>query len=264
MSKTTLKTLLAMKKNSEKISCLTCYDASFAQRLNTAGIDLLLVGDSLGMVLQGHESTLPVMMEQMVYHTACVSAGNDHAMIMVDMPFMSYYSTTLAMKNAAQLMQAGAHIVKLEGGRWLAPTIQQLTQQGIPVCAHLGLTPQAINTLGKYQLQGKEPKQAKQIIDDACHLTISGANMILLECVPQSVGKAVSKAVDVPVIGIGAGPSTDAQVLVLHDMLGITPGRKARFVKNFLAGNDCIENAIKAYVQAVKNGTFPAPEHCFN
>ncbi len=253
-----------MKQRSEKISCLTCYDASFARCLNTAGIDILLVGDSLGMVLQGHESTLPVSMDQMVYHTTCVSAGNDQAMIMVDMPFMSYPRVTLAMDNAAYLMRAGAHMLKLEGGRWLAPTISQLHQQGMPVCAHLGLTPQAINTLGGYRVQGKNPQQAAQIIDDACHLTAAGASMILLECVPQTIGKAVSKAVDVPVIGIGAGPDTDAQVLVLYDMLGLTPGHKTRFIKNFLAGRNNIEDAIKAYVKAVKAGTFPASEHCFN
>ena len=264
MSKTTLHSLTCLKKAGEKATCITSYDASFTQRANQAGVDIILVGDSLGMVLQGHDSTLPVTMEQMVYHTRCVEAGNSEALIMTDMPFMSYRTIEQAMTNATDLMQAGAQIVKLEGGLWLKPTIQKLFEQGIPVCAHLGLTPQAVNKLGGYRVQGKSPEQAAGLLQEAIELEAAGASMILLECVPSSLGKAITQAVAVPVIGIGAGADTDAQVLVIYDMLGITPGKPARFVKNFLQQEGDILSALEAYVSEVKAGLFPAPEHCFS
>ena len=264
MSKTTLHSLMCLKKAGEKATCITSYDASFTQRVNQAGIDIILVGDSLGMVLQGHDSTLPVTMEHMVYHTQCVEAGNSESLIMADMPFMSYRTIEQAMTNAADLMQAGAQIVKLEGGLWHKDTVQKLFEQGIPVCAHLGLTPQAVHKLGGYRVQGKTPEHAANLLNEAVELEAAGASMILLECVPSSLGKAITQAVSVPVIGIGAGPDTDAQVLVIYDILGITSGKPARFVKNYLHQEGDILKALEAYVAEVKAGVFPAPEHCFS
>lgn len=264
MPKTTLHSLTGLKQAGQKATCITSYDASFTARVNQAGIDVILVGDSLGMVLQGHSSTLPVTMEQMVYHTKCVAAGNSDSLIMADMPFMSYRTIEQAMTNATALMQAGAQIVKLEGGLWLKDTTHKLYQQGIPVCAHLGLTPQAVNKLGGYRVQGKTPEQAASLLNEAVELEAAGASMILLECVPSSLGKAITQALGVPVIGIGAGPDTDAQVLVIYDMLGITPGKPARFVKNFLQQEGDLLAALEAYVAEVKSGAFPAPQHCFS
>ncbi|MDC9719451.1 MAG: 3-methyl-2-oxobutanoate hydroxymethyltransferase [Gammaproteobacteria bacterium] len=264
MPKTTLHSLTRLKQEGTKATCVTSYDASFTQRINQAGIDIILVGDSLGMVLQGHDSTLPVSMEQMVYHTRCVQAGNNTALIMADMPFMSYRTVEQAMTNATDLMQAGAQIVKLEGGLWLKDTVNKLLEQGIPVCAHLGLTPQAVNKLGGYRVQGKTPEQAASLLNEAVELEAAGASMILLECVPTHLGKAITAAVSVPVIGIGAGPDTDAQVLVLYDLLGITPSKPARFVKDYLLQEGTVLSALEAYVTEVKNHQFPAPEHCFN
>ena len=263
MAQTTLHTLASMKQQGEKITCLTAYDATFTHWLNAAGIDMILVGDSLGMVLQGLDSTLPVDIEDMVYHTHCVKAGNQSSLIMADMPFMTYRTIEQAMTNATALMQAGAQIVKLEGGIWLKDTVAKLYEQGIPVCAHLGLTPQAINKLGGYRVQGRTPEQAQNMLDEAVALEAAGASMILLECVPSSVGKAITEAVSVPVVGIGAGPDTDAQVLVLHDMLGLSPAKQTRFVKNFMTQENTIQDALAAYVREVKDQTFPAPEHCF-
>jgi len=263
MAQKTLHTISTMKQKGEKISMLTSYDSTFTHRINEAGVDMILVGDSLGMVLQGLHSTLPVSINDMVYHTRCVKAGNKDCLLMSDMPFMTYRTPEEAMTNAAALMQAGAQIVKLEGGMWLQETVAKLYEQGIPVCAHLGLTPQAINKLGGYRVQGRTPEEAQNMIDEAVALEAAGASMILLECVPTSVGKAVTEAVNVPVIGIGAGPDTDAQVLVLHDILGITPGKQIRFVKNFMAQEDDIQSALAAYAREVKDQTFPAPEHCF-
>jgi 3-methyl-2-oxobutanoate hydroxymethyltransferase len=199
----------------------------------------------------------------MVYHTRCVKAGNKDCLLMSDMPFMTYRTPEEAMTNAAALMQAGAQIVKLEGGMWLQETVAKLYEQGIPVCAHLGLTPQAINKLGGYRVQGRTPEEAQNMIDEAVALEAAGASMILLECVPTSVGKAVTEAVSVPVIGIGAGPDTDAQVLVLHDILGITPGKQIRFVKNYMAQEEDIQSALAAFAREVQDQSFPAPEHCF-
>lgn len=263
MTQVTLQTLSAYKKTGEKFAVLTAYDASFAQLISEAGVEMLLVGDSLGMVLQGHETTLPVTVEQMVYHTQLVARGNQNAMVMADMPFMSYSSVETAMSNAALLMQAGANILKLEGGRWLVPTVAALAERGVPVCAHLGLTPQTVNQLGGYRVQGRDEQSAQQMIDDACALVEAGASVLLLECVPTHVAAALTRAVDVPVIGIGAGPDTDAQVLVLHDILNVTPGRKARFVKNYLAGANDIQGAVSQFVAEVKQGQYPGPEHSF-
>ncbi|WP_404367841.1 3-methyl-2-oxobutanoate hydroxymethyltransferase [Marinobacter sp.] len=259
----TINTLRDFKKNGEAFSALTAYDAAFSHVVSEAGVDVILVGDSLGMVLQGHDSTLPVTMEQMCYHVRSVARGNQGALIMADMPFMSYATLPTALENAAELMRSGAHMVKLEGTDWMAETISALSERGIPVCAHLGLTPQFVNKLGGYRIQGREEKQAEQMIDHACQLEAAGADVILLECVPAPLAARITQAVRAPVIGIGAGADTDGQVLVLHDMLGITPGRRPRFVKNFLAEADSVQDAIAAYVEAVKKRTFPSEEHTF-
>lgn len=263
MSQITLNTLTSLKRNGEKFAVLTAYDATFAHLLSAAGVEMILVGDSLGMVLQGQGSTLPVTVEDMVYHTRSVAAGNQGAMIMADLPFMSYATVDTCLHNAAQLMQAGAQIVKLEGGSWLAESTRLLAERGIPVCAHLGLTPQAVNKLGGYRVQGKDRAAALQMIEDARCLEEAGASMLLLECVPAVLAEEITRNADIPVIGIGAGVHTDAQVLVLHDMLGITPGRKPRFTRNFMDGSSSIEEAIRRYVNEVKAATFPAAEHSF-
>ncbi|WP_027858323.1 3-methyl-2-oxobutanoate hydroxymethyltransferase [Marinobacterium jannaschii] len=263
MKNITLHHLSALKRQGEKFAVLTAYDACLANRCSDAGVEVLLVGDSLGMVLQGNDSTLPVTVEEMVYHTRAVARGANGAMVMADMPFMSYATLDVAMDNAARLMQAGAHILKLEGGAWLAETITLLAERGIPVCAHLGLTPQAVNKLGGYRIQGRDDESARQILQDAKALQDAGASMLLLECVPAKLAAQLTAAVDIPVVGIGAGSQTDAQVLVIHDMLGISSGRQPRFVKNFMAGAGSIQEAISAYAGAVKDGSFPAAEHEF-
>lgn len=263
MSNITLHTLSSMKKAGEKFAVLTAYDACFSHVVSSAGTEVILVGDSLGMVLQGNDSTLPVTVEEMAYHTQAVAKGNQGSLIMADLPFMSYSTPELAMDNSAALMQAGANMVKLEGGAWLAETVSMLAERGIPVCVHLGLTPQTVNKLGGYRVQGRDKETAQQMINDAVMLQDAGASVILLECVPSILAKEITLALDVPVIGIGAGPDTDAQVLVLHDMLGVTPGRSPKFVKNFMADANSIEEAISQYVTDVKSGTFPASEHEF-
>jgi 3-methyl-2-oxobutanoate hydroxymethyltransferase len=259
----TINTLRERKQNGETFSVLTAYDAAFSQVVSEAGVDMMLVGDSLGMVLQGHDSTLPVTLDDMCYHTRSVAAGNRGALLMADMPFMSYGTPADAMASAAALMRAGAHMVKLEGTDWMADTIRALSERGVPVCAHLGLTPQFVNKFGGYKVQGRDEAQAQLMIQHAQLLESAGADVILLECVPSSVADRITRAVNAPVIGIGAGAATDGQVLVLHDMLGIPPGRKARFVKNFMAEADSIPAAIEAYVSAVRARTFPAEEHSF-
>ncbi len=263
MSNINLHTLTARKQAGEKFAVLTAYDACFAHLVSEAGNEMILVGDSLGMVLQGHDSTLPVSVEEMAYHTASVARGNKGSMIMTDLPFMSYATPEQAMDSAAALMAAGGQIVKIEGGAWLAETVSLLAERGIPVCAHMGLTPQAVNKLGGYRVQGRDRDSAKQMIEDAVLLEESGASMLLLECVPSLLAREITQAVDIPVIGIGAGPDTDAQVLVMHDMLGLTPGRPPKFVKNFMADADSVQDAFKAYGDAVRAGTFPGPEHGF-
>jgi len=265
MPDVTLTTLQSLKQNGEKIAMLTCYDATYAHAACQAGVDVLLVGDSLGMVLQGHDSTLPVSVEDMAYHTACVKRGNQGALIVTDLPFMAYATTEQALHNSARLMQAGAHMVKLEGAGWLAEPIRLLAERGVPVCAHLGLTPQAVNILGGYKVQGRQEAQARQMRADAMALEQAGAAMLLLECVPSELAAEITQAVKIPVIGIGAGSATDGQVLVQHDMLGLSlSGRAPKFVRNFMEGQSSIQGAFSAYVQAVKDGSFPAAEHGFS
>ena len=262
MKTTTASSLTAMKANGEKFAVITAYDFTFSKLIENAEIEVILVGDSLGNVIQGRDSTIPVTVDEMAYHTEAVKRGNNRALLITDMPFMSYASELQALENAATLMQAGAQMVKLEGGEWLADTVQLLTERGIPVCGHVGLTPQSVHKPGGYKVQGKEEEAAAQMIADAKALESAGAELIVVECVPSSLGRELSEVLDIPVIGIGAGPDTDAQVLVLHDMLGISQ-RLPRFSKNFLDDNSTIEEAITAYGNAVRSGTFPTSEHSF-
>ncbi len=260
----TTQSLKALKEAGEKFSCLTAYDATFAALADAAGIEVLLIGDSLGMVLQGHRSTLPVSMEDMIYHTTCVSRGQRQSLIMADMPFNAINSVEQALQNAGRLMSAGAHIVKLEGDAWLAEMIEQMSHRGIPVCAHLGLTPQSVNKLGGFKVQGKQADKANRMIEAAKTLSAAGADLLLLECVPVSLAEIITREVNIPVIGIGAGNVTDGQVLVMHDLLGLNTGYTPKFVKNFLAEADSIQDAFVRYHQAVKSATFPGPEHTFS
>jgi 3-methyl-2-oxobutanoate hydroxymethyltransferase len=259
----TIPTLNALRAAGEKITMLTCYDASFATLMDNSGVEILLIGDSLGMVCNGHTSTLPVTVQEVAYHTAAVARGTKSAMIMADMPFGSYGSPQQAFDNAVKLMQAGAHMVKIEGGAWVADTVRFLVDRSVPVCAHLGLTPQSVHALGGYKVQGKTLESADLLKTDALKLQAAGASIVLLEAIPAALGKEVTDLLAVPTIGIGAGPDCTGQVLVMHDMLGVFPGRKARFVKNFMEGQTSIGAAIGAYVAAVKSGSFPAIEHCF-
>ncbi len=259
----TVPSLGALKKQAEKIAMLTCYDASFASLMNRSGVDVLLIGDSLGMVCQGHQSTLPVTLADMVYHTASVARGNQRCLIIADMPFGSFATPESAMQNAVQLIQAGAQMVKLEGGTWLAPTIQFLTERAIPVCAHIGLTPQSVHQMGGYKVQGKTAGAADGLKQDAKAVEAAGASLLVLEAIPKDLAREVTELLSIPTIGIGAGPDCSGQVLVMHDLLGIFPGKKARFVKNFMEGQTSVDDAIKAYVAEVKKGIFPANEHCF-
>jgi len=260
----TLPALLEMKKNQDKIAMLTCYDACFASVLDTSGVDILLVGDSLGMVLAGMPSTLPVSMDMMEYHTRCVAAGNQTAFIVADMPFGSYQeSMEQAYRNAARLMAAGANMVKLEGTAWLAPTVEYLTTRDIPVCAHLGLTPQSVSALGGYRVQGRDAKAAKVLKVNAKAMQDAGAQLVLFELIPGKLAGDISKSLTVPTIGIGAGVDCDGQVLVLHDMLNVFPGKKPKFVRNFMDNQPSIQAAVQAYVSAVKEKTFPTADHTF-
>ncbi|MAT66541.1 MAG: 3-methyl-2-oxobutanoate hydroxymethyltransferase [Gammaproteobacteria bacterium] len=266
MSARTLEQLQAMKRAGEKITCLTAYDASFAHWLDAADVDIALVGDSLGMVVQGQASTLPVTVEQMVYHAACVARGSRHAYRVVDMPYKSYDTPEHALANARRLIQGGeAMMVKLEGGTpaQLA-VIESLRGAGIPVCGHLGLLPQSVRELGGYRVQGREPEAAERILNQAQALERAGAGLLILEAVPAALGRRVSEALQIPVIGIGAGVHCDGQVLVLYDLLGITPGKRPRFSRDFLAGAGSVEAALRAYVQAVKAGEFPSAAESFN
>ena len=253
-----------LRESGEKIAMLTCYDASFAALCDQAGVDTLLVGDSLGMVVQGHDSTLPVTMEDMEYHVRMVARGSQKALLVADLPFASYQvSAEIAFANAARLMVAGAQMVKLEGGRVMADTVRFLVERGIPVCGHIGLIPQSVHQLGGYRVQGKGEEPARQLLEDARAIEQAGAAMVVLEAIPATLAKQVTEALSMPTIGIGAGKDCSGQVLVLHDMLDIYPGRKARFVRNFMAGAPSIAEAIRRYVEAVKAGAFPAPEHTF-
>ena len=264
MSKTNLNHLMKMKENKEKITCLTAYDAPFAHAISQANVDIILVGDSLGTTVQGQSTTVPVTLEDMCYHTQCVAEGNQDALLMADLPFMSYSNPDAAIENAALLMQAGAELVKMEGGKWLLETVDEMTQRGIPVCGHLGLTPQSVHQFGGYRVQGRNNKQAQTIIKDAVALQSAGARLLVLECIPSTLADEITKALHIPTIGIGAGPHTDGQVLVLHDMLGLTPGKPLSFVRNFMQdASGSIQDAIAAYHQAVKDRSFPGPEHSF-
>jgi len=254
-----------MRAAGEKIAVLTCYDSSFAAMLDRCGVDVLLVGDSLGNVLQGHSSTLPVTMEHMEYHTGCVARGARRPFIVADMPFGSYHeSPAQAMRNAARLLAAGAHMVKIEGGAHMAETVRFLVERGVPVCAHTGLTPQAVNQLGGYRVQGASESSAAVLKADARELEQAGASFMVLEMIPAELGKGITQSLaGMATIGIGAGPDCDGQVLVLHDILGVYPGKKPRFTRDFMVGASSIEDGVTRYVTAVKEGAFPAPENCY-
>jgi len=263
--KVTVRSLRKMKHSGEKIAVLTAYDAGFAELLDRAGIDVLLVGDTLGMVVQGQSTTLPVDIADMIYHTRCVSRVARHALVIADMPFISYASTAQALGNAARLVrEGGAHMVKMEGGAIAVEAVAHIVAHGIPVCGHLGLQPQSVHKLGGYSVQGRQQAAAGKIRADAMALQEAGIDMLVLECLPQTLAREITSLVDVPVIGIGAGGGCDGQVLVLYDMLGITAGRTMTFVRNFMPGSESIEAAVREYVTAVKNGTFPGPEHSFD
>lgn len=261
----TIATLDKMKSQGERIACITCYDASFAALVDEADVDVILVGDSLGMVIQGHDTTVPVTMDEMVYHTRAVSRGMQRPLLMADMPFMSYPSREEALNNAARLMrEGGAEIVKLESGAGQIEIVEFLARHDIAVCAHLGLKPQSVHKTGGFRVQGREQDAATRMIDDAKALADAGADLVLLECVPNELGKRVTEALSVPVIGIGAGPAVDGQILVLYDVLDITIGRKPRFVRNFMDGAANNLDAIRRYVQAVKSRDYPGQEHGFS
>jgi 3-methyl-2-oxobutanoate hydroxymethyltransferase len=259
----TIPSLNAMRAAGSPIVMLTAYDASFASLMDRCGVHILLIGDSLGMVCNGHQSTLPVTVAEVAYHTAAVARGSKSAMVVADLPFGAYATKEQAYANAVTLMQAGAHMVKLEGGAWLAETIKFLTERAVPVCAHLGLTPQSVHQLGGYKVQGKTIESADILKADAKLLQDAGASLLVLEAIPAGLGKEVTDALTMPTIGIGAGPDCSGQVLVMHDMLGVFPGRKAKFVKNFMEGQGSVEGAVTAYVNAVVDRSFPGPEHCF-
>ena len=260
----TIKALQKQRDDGVKIAVLTCYDASFAAMLDAAGLDSLLVGDSLGMVLQGHDTTLPVKLADMAYHTSCVARGSERTFLVTDMPFGSYQeSSQQAFHSAAELMAAGAQMVKLEGGAEFADTIRFLTQRGVPVCGHLGLTPQSVHKFGGYRVQGKGDEAEQKLIADAIELESAGAELLVLEAIPAKLGEQVTQRLRIPTIGIGAGPGCSGQVLVLHDMLDVFPGKKARFVRNFMKGASGIADAAERYVRAVRDGSFPAEEHSF-
>lgn len=263
MGKITISTLDKLKAEGRKFTCITAYDATFARLVSEAGAETILVGDSLGNVIQGQDSTLPVSIEHMVYHTECVARARTDALVIADLPFMTYGTAEDTMSNAARLMRAGAQMVKLEGGTWLSDSISMLVERGIPVCAHLGLTPQSVNVFGGYRVQGRTPKGAKSILADAVEIQDAGASLLVLECVPAHLATDISEKLDIPVIGIGAGPGTDAQVLVLHDLLGLS-SHSPRFVKNFMAGQASIQDALQAFVEAVRAGEYPREEHSYS
>ena len=262
MKNITIERLKSIKADGNKFAVITAYDYSFAKLIDEAGIEVTLVGDSLGNVIQGQETTLPVTVDEMAYHTANVRRGINSSFIIADMPFMSYATVPQALENAAILMQAGAQMVKLEGGEWVIETIQALTERGIPVCGHLGLTPQSVHKLSGFKIQGKDAEAAEKLLYEGKQLEEAGADLLVVECVPSTLGKSLAKNLDIPVIGIGAGSATDAQVLVLQDMLGMST-KPPKFAKNFLQQESDIQSALKAYRQAVISGQFPEDEHCF-
>ncbi|KZN67930.1 3-methyl-2-oxobutanoate hydroxymethyltransferase [Pseudoalteromonas luteoviolacea] len=264
MAKVSVSTLIKKKQQGEKITALTAYDASFAKLFHENGVDVVLVGDSLGMVLQGGDDTLAVTNDDIAYHTRSVRAGSKELFVIADMPFMTYSSPAQACENAAQLMRSGANMVKLEGGAWLVDSIKLLTQQGIPVCGHLGLTPQSVHVFGGFKIQGREEQQALEMIADAQALEAAGAQMLVIECVPPSLAKRITASVNIPVIGIGAGKEVDGQILVMHDLVGISAGYIPKFSKNFLAETGNMQDAVKKFCDDVKSGAFPGSEHEFN
>lgn len=260
----TVPSLRQRKIDGAKIVMLTCYDASFAAHVDAAGVDAVLVGDSLGMVIQGHASTLPVTLDHMVYHTAAVSRGLQAPLLIADMPFMSYRDVPIALASASRLLaEGGAAMVKLEGANWVLDVIKALSERDVPVCAHLGLTPQSVHKFGGYRVQGKLADEAKRLLSDAHAVAEAGAELLVLECVPAELAARITSEIPIPTIGIGAGVECDGQVLVLYDMLGITPGRRPRFSKDFLHGQNSINAALIAYVEAVRGSTFPGPEHTY-
>ena len=262
-SAVTVPKLQAMREAGEKIAMLTCYDASFAALLDRAGVDVLLIGDSLGNVLQGQTTTLPVTLDDIAYHTACVARAQPRALIVADMPFGTYGTPADAFASAVKLMRAGAQMVKLEGGEWVADTVRFLVERSIPVCAHVGLTPQSVHAFGGFKVQGKTEAGASQLLRDSRAMQDAGAQLIVIEAIPTLLASEVTKQLTIPTIGIGAGADCSGQVLVLHDMLGIFPGKRPRFVKDFMQGQTGIPAAVEAYVRAVKDGSFPGPEHTF-
>lgn len=263
MNKITLSDLKRFKAEGNKFAVLTSYDSSFARLSNDADIEVLLVGDSLGNVIQGHDSTVPVTIDQMVYHVTAVARGNERAMIIGDMPYMSYTSEAAALENATHLMQAGAHIIKLEGGAWLAPIVQRLTECGIPVCGHIGLTPQSVDKLGGYKVQGTDQGSAETLKHDALALQDAGIDLLVMECIPSELASDITAQLRIPTIGIGAGSGTDAQVMVVYDILGLNSGPAPKFVKNFLCEAGSVQEALSAYARAVKDGEFPAQKHSY-
>lgn len=263
MKPTTVATLRQWKQQGRKFASLTAYDFSFARLFADEGIPVLLVGDSLGMVVQGHDSTLPVTVSDIAYHTAAVRRGAPAALLLADLPFMSYATPQQTFDSAAVLMRAGANMVKLEGGKWLAETVQQLTERAVPVCGHLGLTPQSVNVFGGYKVQGREQADADRLLEDALALEAAGMQLLVLECVPVALAQRVTEALAIPVIGIGAGSATDGQILVMHDAFGITGGHIPKFSKNFLAEAGEIRAAVRQYAAEVEAGTYPATEHSF-
>ncbi|WP_416306410.1 3-methyl-2-oxobutanoate hydroxymethyltransferase [Neptunicella sp. SCSIO 80796] len=264
MKKVTTASLLAMKQNGEKITVITAYDASFAKLFDEQGIDVTLIGDSLGMVLQGQDDTLPVSVDDIAYHTRSVRKGTQRAFVVADMPFMSYATREQTFQSAGKLMAAGASMVKLEGGSWLADTFRDLNDRGVPVCGHLGLTPQSVHVFGGFKVQGRSELQAEKILEEALILEKAGMQLLVLECIPTALGQKISQALSIPVIGIGAGPHTDGQVLVMHDMLGISANYMPKFSKNYLAQCGDIRSAVSQYIEEVRDGRFPDAEHSFN
>lgn len=264
MTLTTLSTLMSLKQKKEKITMLACYDATFSHACSVSGVEVLLIGDSLGMVLQGHDSTLPVTTEEIAYHVAGVKRGNHGSLIVADLPFMANATHEHTLTSSALLMRAGAHMIKIEGAQLQLDSIRELSHRGVPVCAHMGLAPQMVNVLGGYKVQGRDEAHARQLRADAVALEQAGAAMLVLECVPKELAAEITQSVSIPVIGIGAGPDTDGQVLVLHDILGLSmTGHTPKFVKNFMKSHDSIYSALQTYVAQVKSGEFPGAEHTF-
>lgn len=266
MKKQTLHSIQLLKEKKEPITVLTAYDSSFSKLISESGTEVILVGDSLGMVIQGHQSTVPVNMRDMVYHTTCVAKANQGALLVADLPYMAYATDEMALENSANLMQAGANMVKMEGGEWLCPSIKKLTERGIPVCAHLGLTPQSVDALGGFKIQGRNEEDARQILQDALAIEKAGAKLLVLECVPSSLAEKITKQLSIPTIGIGAGNKTDGQVLVLQDILGMNSDFRPKFVKNFFDSEkvSSIQDAVSLFISEVKSRRFPSKEHSFD